>query len=166
MKRIFFRIISAIHKWRLIRSGWVLGNNVLVSLHDVRKVGGGKIYCADNVNINASCLLIASADIHIGKNSTLAYRTLLTTNANPNAPYNRLCQVYPPLHKDIWIGENVWVGAGAIILPGCKIGNNVVVAAGAVVCGDVSDNVMVAGVPAKVKKTITLDIRSKGHVNI
>lgn len=117
---------------------------------------GGKIYCADNVSINAECMLVAFADIHIGRNSTLAYRSLLTTNANPNAPYNQLCQLYPPLHKDIWIGEDVWVGAGAIILPGCKIGNNVVVAAGAVVCGDVPDNVMIAGIPAKVKKTIKL----------
>lgn len=98
--------------------------------------------------------LIASADIHIGENSTLAYRTLLTTNANPNAPYNKLCQVYPPLHNEIWIGDNVWIGAGAIVLPGCKIGNNCVVAAGAVVCGDVPDNVMVAGVPAKIRKKI------------
>ena len=101
---------------------------------------------------------MASADIHIGKNSTLAYKCLLTTNANPNAPYNSLSRIYPPKHEAIWIGENVWVGAGAIILPGCRIGNNSVVAAGAVVCSDVPDNVMVAGVPAKVRKSISLDM--------
>ena len=38
--------------------------------------GGGKIYCADNVNINAECMLVASSDITIGKNGTLAYRTI------------------------------------------------------------------------------------------
>ena len=101
-------------------------------------------------------LLIASSNIYIGKNSTLAYRTLLTTNANPNAPYNLLSKVYPPIHKDIWIGSNVWIGAGVIVLPGCKIGNNCVVAAGSVVCRDIPDNVMVAGVPAKIKKKIEL----------
>ena len=39
-------------------------------------MGGGKIYCADNVNINAECMLVASSDITIGKNGTLAYRTI------------------------------------------------------------------------------------------
>ena len=97
-------------------------------------------------------MLIASSDITIGKNSTLAYRTLLTTNANPNAPYNELCKIYPPIHKEIRIGDNVWVGAGVIVLPGCRIGNNSVIAAGAVVCHDIPDNCMAAGVPAKVKK--------------
>ena len=86
----------------------------------------------------------------------MAYRTLLTTNANPNAPYNLLSKVYPPKHKDIWIGSNVWIGAGVIVLPGCRIGNDCVVAAGSVVCRDIPDNVMVAGVPAKIKKQIEL----------
>lgn len=116
--------------------------------------GGGRIYCADNVNINAESMLIASSDITIGKNSTLAYRTLLTTNANPNAPYNELCKIYPPIHKEIRIGDNVWVGAGVIVLPGCRIGNNSVIAAGSVVCSDIPDNCMSAGVPAKVKKRL------------
>ncbi len=103
-------------------------------------------------------MLIASSNIYIGKNSTLAYRTLLTTNANPNAPYNLLSKVYPPIHKDIWIGSNVWIGAGVIVLPGCRIGNNCVVAAGSVVCRDIPDNVMVAGVPAKIKKKLNCNL--------
>lgn len=106
--------------------------------------------------INAESMLVASADIIIGKNSTLAYRTLLTTNANPNAPYNKLCKVYPPIHKEIRIGENVWLGAGVIVLPGCRIGDNCVIAAGSVVCADIPDNCMAAGVPAKVKKPIVI----------
>lgn len=99
---------------------------------------------------------MASSDITIGKNSTLAYRTLLTTNANPNAPYNELCKLYPPIHQEIRIGDNVWIGAGVIVLPGCRIGNNSVIAAGSVVCSDIPDNCMSAGVPAKVKKRLTL----------
>lgn len=101
-------------------------------------------------------MLVASANIYIGKNSTLAYRTLLTTNANPNAPYNELSKVYPPIHKEIKIGDNVWIGAGVIILPGCNIGNNCVIAAGSVVNTDIPNNSMVAGIPAKIKKKILL----------
>lgn len=106
------------------------------------------------MNIYAECMLVASSDITIGKNSTLAYRTLLTTNANPNAPYNELCKLYPPIHQEIRIGDNVWIGAGVIVLPGCRIGNNSVIAAGSVVCSDIPDNCMSAGVPAKVKKRL------------
>lgn len=87
----------------------------------------------------------------------MAYRTLLTTNANPNAPYNKLCKIYPPQHKDIWIGANVWIGAGAIVLPGCRTGNNCVIATGSVVCNDIPDNVMAAGFPAKIKKKIEIE---------
>lgn len=156
MGRLIYSFVRRIQIMMLKKRGWVLSDNVMISIHGVRKIGGGKIYCADNVNINAECMLIASSDITIGKNSTLAYRTLLTTNANPNAPYNELCKIYPPIHKEIRIGDNVWVGAGVIVLPGCRIGNNSVIAAGSVVCSDIPDNCMAAGVPAKVKKQLTL----------
>lgn len=52
------------------------------------------------------------------------------------------------------LGEGVFVGANATIVPDVKIGENVIVAAGAVVTGDIPANVMVAGVPAAVKKTV------------
>ena len=97
-------------------------------------------------------MFVAYKNITIGKNSTLAYRVLITTSANPNSPYNSLIEFYPPIHKEVHIGDNCWIGAGAIILPGVSIGNGSVVAAGAVVNKDVPDNVMVAGVPAVVKK--------------
>lgn len=156
MGRLIYSFVRWIQIMMLKKRGWVLSDNVMISIHGVKKIGGGRIYCADNVNINAECMLIASSDITIGKNSTLAYRTLLTTNANPNAPYNELCKIYPPIHKEIRIGDNVWVGAGVIVLPGCRIGNNSVIAAGSVVCSDIPDNCMAAGVPAKVKKHLTL----------
>jgi len=154
MGRLIYSFVRWIQIMMLKKRGWVLSDNVMISIHGVRKIGGGKIYCADNVNINAECMLIASSDITIGKNSTLAYRTLLTTNANPNAPYNELCKLYPPIHQEIRIGDNVWIGAGVIVLPGCRIGNNSVIAAGSVVCSDIPDNCMAAGVPAKVKKRL------------
>lgn len=156
MGRLIYSFVRWIQIMMLKKRGWVLSDNVMISIHGVKKIGGGRIYCADNVNINAECMLIASSDITIGKNSTLAYRTLLTTNANPNAPYNELCKIYPPIHKEIRIGDNVWVGAGVIVLPGCRIGNNSVIAAGSVVCSDIPDNCMAAGVPAKVKKQLTV----------
>lgn len=54
----------------------------------------------------------------------------------------------------ISVGNNVFIGARSTILPGTTIGNNVVIGAGAVVKGHIPDNVVVAGNPAKVIKTI------------
>lgn len=54
----------------------------------------------------------------------------------------------------ISVGNNVFIGARSTILPGTRIGNNVVIGAGAVVKGHIPDNVVVAGNPAKVIKTI------------
>ncbi|AJQ95193.1 acetyltransferase (isoleucine patch superfamily) [Gynuella sunshinyii YC6258] len=52
------------------------------------------------------------------------------------------------------IGNNVWIGANAVILPGVCIEDNAVVAAGAVVTQDVSAGTLVAGVPAIMKKAL------------
>ena len=54
------------------------------------------------------------------------------------------------------IGDDVWIGANAVILPGVTIGRHVVVAAGAVVTKDVPDNCVVGGIPAKVLKDLHL----------
>lgn len=54
----------------------------------------------------------------------------------------------------IKVGDNVYIGTSAIILPGVTIGNNVVVAAGSIVTKDVPDNSVVAGVPARVIETL------------
>ena len=52
------------------------------------------------------------------------------------------------------IGDDVWIGANAVILPGVTIGRHVVVAAGAVVTKDVPDNCVVGGIPAKILKDL------------
>ena len=53
------------------------------------------------------------------------------------------------------IGDNVWVGAGAVILPGVTIGEGSVIGAGAVVTQDIPANVVAAGVPCRVLRPIT-----------
>ena len=56
--------------------------------------------------------------------------------------------------KPVHIGNDVWVGGSAIILPGVTIGNNVIIAAGSIVTKDIPDNVIVAGNPAKIMKEL------------
>jgi len=56
--------------------------------------------------------------------------------------------------KPVVIGDDVWIGANAVVLPGVTIGSHVVVAAGAVVTKDVPDYCVVGGIPAKVIKEL------------
>jgi len=64
--------------------------------------------------------------------------------ADPDTPIGR--QV--PVNRTVTIGSGSWLGAGAIVLPGARIGRNVVIAAGSVVRGEVPDHCVAAGVPA------------------
>ncbi len=54
------------------------------------------------------------------------------------------------VHKQVTLGKGVWIGAGAMVMPGVTIGENTIIAAGAVVTKDVPANVVAAGVPAQV----------------
>ena len=56
--------------------------------------------------------------------------------------------------KDILVGDGAWIGFGASILPGVKIGNGAIVAAGSVVVTDVPSNTLVAGCPAVIKRKL------------
>ena len=66
--------------------------------------------------------------------------------------------IFPPFYsefgKNIHIGENVWIGSHATILPGVTIGDNAIIAAGSVVTKDIPANSIAAGVPAKIIKKI------------
>lgn len=112
------------------------------------------IVLKENAEITNYCFLLAKEKIEIGKNSTLAYQTTILTSANPNGPKNLLARVYPKFSAPVIIGDNSWIGARSIVLPGVKIGNFCVIAAGSVVNRDVPDYSVVAGVPAKIVKTL------------
>jgi galactoside O-acetyltransferase len=79
----------------------------------------------------------------------------ISTSIHPVSP--RLRKYKIQRNKQIHIGKNVWLGAGAIILPGVTIGDNSIVGAGSVVTKDVPANVIVVGNPARVLRQITED---------
>ncbi len=108
----------------------------------------------DNSEIERNCFILAKAKIEIGENSTLAYGVSIITGADPNGPKNKLSKLYPPLKALVVIGNDCWIGANAIILPGVTIGDCVMVAAGSVVNRDIPSNVLVAGCPAVIKKEL------------
>lgn len=89
--------------------------------------------------------------IVIGNGVLLGHRCTIATLNHDLDPAHRQDLLPAPVH----IGDNVWIGANVTILPGVTIGENAVVAAGAVVAKDVPANMVAAGVPAKVIRSVT-----------
>jgi acetyltransferase-like isoleucine patch superfamily enzyme len=103
-----------------------------------------------NVFINHACSFLDIGGITIEDDVQIGPRVNLTTENHPLDPADRKTLLIKP----IVVRRNAWIGAGATILPGVTIGENAIVAAGAVVSRDVPANTIVAGIPAKVIKTL------------
>ena len=110
------------------------------------KVGKG-------VFVNFGCTFLDRGGITLGDDVFIGPNVQLITENHPEQPQNRR-NVYA---RPISIGRGVWIGAGAIILPGVTVGENSIIGAGAVVKKDVPANVIVAGVPAKIVREIKTD---------
>ena len=111
---------------------------------------GKNITVGKNVFINEGCCFQDQSGITIGDDCLIGQQVVIATLNHDLSPKHRKDMLPAPVK----IGNNVWVGAHATILSGVTIGDNAVVAAGAVVTKDVPSNTVVAGVPAKVIKTI------------
>jgi len=105
-----------------------------------------------NVFINHACSFLDLGGITIEDNVLIGPRVNLVTESHPLDPGDRKAL----LTKPVTIKSGAWIGAAATILPGVTIGENAVVAAGSVVSKDVPANTVVAGVPAKIVKSIPI----------
>ena len=114
---------------------------------------GKHITVGDRFYANSFCTMIDVAPITIGNNVMFGTHVQIITAGHPIHPdvRNTAYEYGAP----VTIGDNVWIGAGAIVLPGVTIGKNTVIGAGAVVTKDVPENVVAAGNPCKVIRTIT-----------
>lgn len=110
---------------------------------------GLNITIGSNVFINQGCHFMDMGGITIGDDVMIGPKVNLVSVGHPVAPSERRNGI---VAKPIVIGNNVWIGAAATILPGVTIGDNAVIAAGAVVSRDVPADTLAAGVPARVLK--------------
>jgi maltose O-acetyltransferase len=141
--------------FRSFGAGSALSYNVIVT-HPENIMIGHNVSIANGVSLSAS----RSADIVIGDRCAIAAGVRFVT---PTHDYNILPISSYAMPKPIRIGSDVWIGTGAIILPGVTIGDRAVVAAGAVVADDVASDTIVAGVPAKHVKTIIRSYRNQAE---
>ena len=112
---------------------------------------GLNIIIGANVFINQGCHFMDMGGITIGDDVMIGPKVNLVSAGHPVSPSERRNGI---VAKPITIGNTVWIGAAATILPGVTVGDDAVIAAGAVVSRDVPAGTMAAGVPARVLKQL------------
>lgn len=109
---------------------------------------GNYISLGENVSINMNCVFIDGGTIEICDNTMIGPGVQIITAEHPKSKEKRRTRTN--VYKNVYIGEDAWIGAGAIILPGVTVGENSIVGAGSVVTRDIPPNCVAVGVPAKV----------------
>ena len=119
---------------------------------------GNNIFFGNNCEVNMNCTFLDDNQIVIGDNALIAPNVQIYTAFHPTNAADR----FGALKEDgrfsfcktrtapVKIGNSVWIGGGAIILPGVTIGDNVVIGAGSVVTKDVPSNTIACGNPCHI----------------
>ncbi len=113
---------------------------------------GSNIELGERVFFNFNCIVLDVCSVRIGDFTLFGPAVQIYT---PMHPLNAELRRREEFGKPIDIGSDVWVGGGAIILPGVRIGSRAVIGAGSVVTRDVPEGVFAAGNPCRVIREIT-----------
>ena len=108
---------------------------------------GYNVHLGDGVFINFGCVILDVVTVHIGPGTQIGPGVQILTADHPRDAAVRALML--EFGRPVTIGRNVWIGGGAMILPGITIGDDAIVGAGSVVTRDVAANVTVAGNPAR-----------------
>ena len=115
--------------------------------------GGRHLHLGDGIYANFNLTLVDDGHIYVGDKVMFGPNVTITTANHPINPELRARGLQ--YNKDVFIGENAWIGAGAVILPGVHIGKNAVIGAGSVVTKDIPDDVVAVGNPCRVMRPVS-----------
>ena len=115
--------------------------------------GGAHVHFGNGVYANTNVTLIDDGHIYVGSRVLLGPNVVITTANHPIDPKLRRTEMQ--YNRDVYIEDNVWIGAGSIVLPGVRIGKNSVIGAGSVVTRDIPENVLAVGCPCRILREIT-----------
>jgi len=108
---------------------------------------GDKISLGDRIYLNANCTLLDGGLISIGDDCLIGPNVQILTINHALSPKERLKKAN--FASDVVIEDNVWLGAGVIVLPGVTIGSGTTIGAGSIVTQDCDSNYLYAGNPAR-----------------
>lgn len=114
-------------------SSLTIGEGTSIGEHNNIRAGGGSI------TIGRKCLISQHVSI-------------IAANHESRKGQYIMDQPWSETNNFVRIGEDVWIGSGAILLPGVMVGNGAIIAAGSIVTADVPDNAIIMGAPARVQK--------------
>lgn len=109
---------------------------------------GYNIHLGKDVFLNFNCVILDVVKVTIGEGTQIGPAVQIYTADHPRDPAQRAAGL--EFGRPISIGRNVWIGGGAIILPGVTIGDDAVIGAGSVVTRDVPAGATAVGNPARV----------------
>lgn len=114
--------------------------------------GGGHVHFGSHIYANFNLTMVDDTHIYVGDYTMFGPNVTVATAGHPILPELRRqgYQYNAPVH----IGENCWIGAGVLIMPGVTIGDNSVIGAGSVVTKDIPSDVVAIGVPCRVLREI------------
>lgn len=127
-----------------------VGKNINIR-PNIKFVYGKNIFIGNNSGIGEGSFIQDIGNITIGADVLMGPEVMIFTS-NHCIKKNKLIRKQDITIEDVKIGNDVWIGARTIILPGVTIGNGVVIGAGSVVTKDIGENEVVAGNPAKLIK--------------
>jgi maltose O-acetyltransferase len=113
---------------------------------------GENIALGDRVYFNFNCVVLDPAPVTIGSDVLFGPNVQIYTATHPIEFEVR--RTWRELARPIDIGSDVWIGGGAILCPGVRVGSRSVIGAGSVVTRDVPDGVFAAGNPCRVLRTL------------
>lgn len=113
---------------------------------------GKHVTLGDNVYANFNLTLVDDVEITIGSNVMIAPNVVIATAGHPILPALR--REAAQFNLPVVIGDNVWIGAGALIMPGITIGDDTVIGAGSVVTRDIPAGVVAVGSPCRIVREI------------
>jgi maltose O-acetyltransferase len=108
---------------------------------------GINIHLANDVFLNAGCVFLDTAPVHIGAGTMVGPNVQIYCANHHKDPVKRAAGL--EIAQPVTIGCNVWIGGGAIILPGVTVGDRAIIGAGSVVTRDVAADITAVGNPAK-----------------
>lgn len=128
------------------------GDNCYIELPLHANWGGAHLHLGNNVYANFNLTLVDDGHIYVGDKVMFGPNVTIATANHPIDPSLRERALQ--YNRDVHIGNNVWVGAGVIIVPGVTIGDNSVIGAGSIVTKDIPENVVAVGNPCRVLREI------------